>query len=345
MISHSRQQGFGLIEVVIVTALIVTALFGFAQTGATAVRLLHTQQDNLEATLLAREALEAVRSARDESWSANIAWRTVSPLASPSLRYYPVIVNSKWSLATTSPGLINGKYARYVVFAKVCRNGSDDIVSSCGTDDPGTRKVVATATSTTQSVTLTTYITDFQSYLNPSAETKSVSFENAITGTNLAAFPSNNAGTGDPAQGFTIGATAISVSKIELFLRSASATPSDIYVELRTSPTGTVLGTSNMITATTMATTSPAWVEFRFFSPVALAAATKYYVRLRSTPSSTDAGSGSVGSLYWDYYQQSPSGPYAGGEARRYIGQLSNPADAGQSLDQYDYGFRIYALP
>ncbi len=344
MIRNSRQNGFGLIEVVVVTALVVTALFGFAQAGSVAVRLLASERENLEATLLAQEALEAVRGARDQSWGSQIAWRTQSPLASPSLSYYPTVVASKWSLATSSPGLVNGIYDRYVVFEKVSRDPSDDIVSSGGTDDPGTRKVTAVASSTAgRSVVLTAYLTDFQSYLGRSVESKQISFEEAAADADLISFPSDNAGDGDPAQGFTTGGGAISVSKVELLLRRAAAVPSDIYAELRTGPAGTVRGTSNTIVASTMIDAYPAWVEFRFSDPVPLAAGTKYYIRLRSVPSSTDAGSGGAGRVHWDY-QQTPSSPYAGGEARRFIGRLSNPGDTGQELDQYDFGFRVYGI-
>ena len=333
--------GFGVIEAVVACALAAAALVGFAQAASTAVRLLRREQNIAQATLLAREALEAVRSARDESWAANIAWRTGAE--NPSLRYYPTVVADTWSLATTSPGLVNGVYERYVVFEKVGRDSQDRIVSSGGADDPGTRKVTATASSTGQSVSLVSYITDFQSYLGPPAEANAISFENAASDGDLDTFPSANAGDGDPAQGFTTG-SAISVSRVALLLRRATAAPSDIYAEIRTTAAGIVLGTSQTIFGSSLASTSPAWVDFRFLDPVALAAATKYYIRLRSVPSSTDAGSGSAGAVYWDYTQQVPSGPYAGGEARRFVGRLSNPADAGAALDQYDFGFRIYAV-
>lgn len=340
--SRRGANGFGLIEIVIVTAVMTIALFGFLQAGIVAVRLLRNEKENLEATLLAEEALEAVRAVRDESWGAGIAWRTESPLSSPSLRYYPVVQNGKWVLATTSPGLVNGKYNQYVIFERVGRNASDQIVSSGGTNDPETRKVIARATTTTKTVELVTYLTNFQKYLPRLQETKAVFFEEATTDGDLANFPSNNAGDGDPAQSFTtIG--AIEVTKVELFLRRTTAKPSDIYVELRSSPTGAILGTSNIITSSTISDDKLSWVEFRFSEPVILAAATTYYIRLRSIPSSTDAGSGSSGTIHWGYLQTASS-PYAGGQARRYIGRLSNPNDEGQLLGQYDFGFRVYDL-
>ena len=108
---------------------------------------------------------------------------------------------------------------------------------------------------------------------------------------------------------------------------------------------GTILGISQTIAADSIASTTYAWVEFRSNPPVLLVASTKYYIRLRSAPSSTDLGSGSQGTLRWGYKLTSGSGPYSGGEARRFIGKLSNASDQGESLDAYDFGFRVYTLP
>ncbi len=335
-------KGFGLIEIVIVTAIVSVALFAFSQAGALSLRLLRNEKENLEMTLLAQEALEAARAVRDESWG-NIAWRTEPPLASPSLPYYPEIVNGKWTLATTSPGPVDAKYSRFVIFEKASRDSSDRIVSSGGTNDPQTRKVIARAASTGRTIELVSYLTDFQSFLPRTGEAVAISYEGAATDGNLASFPSQNAGDGDPSQSFTTLASAIRVTKAALLLRRAASAPSDVYAELRAGPTGAVLGTSQTVSAVTISGTGPAWVDFRFPDPVALAALTSYTIRMRSVPDSTAALSGSSGTLNW-LYTQTASSPYTGGTARRYIGRLSNPADSGQELDQYDFGFKVYAL-
>src|SRR3989338_11481059 len=107
MIHNSSQKGFGLMEVVVATAVVTLALVSFSRAGVLATRLLRNQKETLEATLLAQEGLEAVRMVRDASW-ADIAWRT--DLQNPSLRYYPVVENGVWVLATISPGIINCIY-------------------------------------------------------------------------------------------------------------------------------------------------------------------------------------------------------------------------------------------
>lgn len=332
---QKKYNGFGLIEIVVVTAVITVTLFAFLQTGIVAVKLLRVEKQNLEATMLAQESLEAVRSLRDESWTNNIATLT------NGTQYYPVIVSNKWTLTITNPGIINGKYTRSIIFDQVTRDMQDKI-SASGTVDAGTRKITARTTWDGKQIELVSYITNFQESLTQPTENKSIYYEDAPTDTDLASFPSNNAGDGDPAQSFTT-VGAITISKIELYLKRTAATPSDIFVELRTTPTGTVLGTSNIITATTIPNTSYSWVEFRFPQAVNVNAATAYYIRLRSVPSSNDAGSGSAPSVRWGY-KQTASSPYAGGVARRYIGKLSNPTDQGQQLDEYDFGFRVYAL-
>ena len=335
-VNIKMQYGFGLVEIIIVTAIITTALVGFLQTEVLSVKLLRNERENLEAILLAQETIEALRSVRDESWTNKIA-----PLINGTA-YYPIIQNGKWVLTTTPPPPVNGKYTRLVVLGEVRRNAQDKI-SPAGIVDAGTRIVTSRVTwgNPAKQIELAAYITNFQEPLGGPTETKTIFYEGAVTDGDLANFPSNNSGNGDPAQGFTTLVSPISVSKAELFLKRTTASPSNIFAELRTTPTGTVLGVSNTITSATISNSALTWVEFRFSNPVSLSALTKYYLRLRSIPSSNDAFSGSAGTINWGYLQ-TPSSPYAGGEARRYIGRLSNPADTGQQLDQYDYGFRIY---
>ncbi len=333
--SFSR-SGFGIIEIVVVTAIVTLALAGFLETGALAVHLLRAEKENLEASLLAQETLEAARTLRDESWTNNIVALTIGAT------YYPVIENGKWKLTSANPGIINGKYTRTVTLNQVFRDTQDRIATS-GTLDPNTKKITAAVSWGTKTTQMITYLTNFLSLLPQQQESKIVYFEDAPTDSNFANFPSNNAGDGDPAQSFTNSASSTQITKIELFLRRATTTPSNIYLELRSSVTGSVLGTANEINSTTIATSSLSWIEFRFPVPVSLAASVKYFIRLRSDPSSTDAGSGSLGPLDWGY-RQTPSSPYAGGEAYTGIGRLSNPNDGGIKQSQYDFGFRVFAL-
>ena len=338
--SYKKNFGFGLVEIVVVIGIITVALFTFSQTSIVAIKVLRQEKENMEATLLAKESLEAVRSARDESWTNNIA-----PLANGSL-YYPVIENGKWKLSANPPGLINGKYLRYVVFGEVLRDAQDKIAPS-GNVDSGTRKATARTEwlkgSATSTIEIATYITNFQSYISGQEETKTIFFEDAPTDADLVNFPSENSGNGDPVQSFTTLAASLKVSKAEVYIRRLTADPSDIFAEIRSgSPVGSILGASNIIDSQSLSQ-NLSWVELRFPNLVNLSPLTKYYIRLRSVPSSNDVFSGSKSLIHWGYKQTAQS-PYSGGELRRYVGRLSNPSDQGQLLDQYDAGFRIYAI-
>lgn len=327
-------EALGLIEIVIVTAIVSATLAAFLQVSILSIRLLRAEQYNLEATLLAQEAMEAVRSIRDESWANNIV-----PLVYGTI-YYPVVVNSKWMMSTSNPGLFNNRYTRQVVLNQVFRNGTDDIASS-GTPDDGTRKVTVTVSWENKSVQLVMYLTNFQGQLLGISESKIISYEGANVDLDIINFPSNNLGDGDPAQSFTTLATAPKVTRVDALIHRTTSSPSDIYAEIRATPTGAALGTSNLIIGSSIAASSGTWVEFRFAPEISLSASTLYYIVLRSMPPSTDAASGSASSMNWVYL---PTNPYSGGAARRYIGRLSNPADAGEQLDAYDFGFKVYAL-
>ena len=329
-------DGFGLIEIVVVTALVSVAFFAFLQAGIAALKLLRAADTRLKATLLAEEGLEAVRSLRDESWTVNIA-----PLTNET-PYYPIIENGKWKLIAMPPPLIDGQFTRFVLFSTVNRDSEDDIALT-GTLDPDARRVTARVTTISSSFELVTYLTNFQKFFTRPTETKTISFEDAATDSDLTNFPSDNAGNGDPAQSFTTEASAFTLTKAELLLRRTTVAPSDIYLEVRTSPAGTVLGASQILTGATIASSAPAWVEFRFPDRVELKPVTAYTLRLRSVPSSTDAGSKSSGLIHW-LYRQTNKSPYSDGDARRYVGRLSTPSDTGQLLDQYDFGFKLYAL-
>jgi len=335
--SHKNANGFGLVEIVVAVGIISITLFALLQTELVAIKLLRTEKENLEAMLLAEESLEAVRSIRDESWTTQIATLTDGAL------YHPVVENGKWKLSAGSSTVISGKYQRSVTFKTALRNVRDQIAAS-GTADPDTKEVTAIVSwGSGKQKTLTAYITNFLSSITPRAEAKTFFFENGTTDANLAAFPSQNAGDGDPSQSFTTGGAAVTVTKAELYIKKVGTNLSDIYLEIRESPTGNILGTSTIITGSAISTSTLSWVSFRFPDFVALVPNQSYTLRLGSIPPSTSAGSGSAGPLHWGY-QQTASSPYSGGVARRYIGRLSNPSDQGQLLDQYDYSFRVYTL-
>lgn len=315
-----------MIEIIIATGVIGITFFALIGVAQIAFRVVRESTEDSRANFLLEEGIEAVRALRDASWDASIA-----PLISGTV-YYPVYdpTQQGWALQTADPGLIDGLFSRTIVFGGVYRRNSDDDIVDVSSPDPKTLDA---------GTRLITVRLGWGTVVSTSA---SAAYEGGTTDGDLANFPSNNAGNGDPAQSFTtLSGGPITVPKIDLILKRATADPSDIFLELRSNSTvGTVLATSQTIDSATLPL-SLAWTTFTFSSPPTLAADTQYYIRLRSIPESTVAFSGSQGTIHWGYLQTGPS-PYAGGQAYRYVGRLSNPGDTGQVLSQYDFSFRVY---
>lgn len=312
-------RGAGLIEVVVGTAIIAVSIVGILAALNLFVRAGLGTTADVQATFIAEEGLEVMRGLRDGAWS------NIDSLASGTA-YHLARVGGAWE-ATTTAQTVDEKFTRTVTIDDVYRRDSDDdIVPATSTDpntlDPDTKKVTV---SVSWGVVDTTH----------------VAYTGGDTNGDLASFPSNDAGDGNPVQSFTTPSEAVTVTGLEVLLARASGTnPSDIYAEIRSgSSVGTVLATSETVTAADF-DTELAWKTFTFPGSVELSADTTYYIRLRSDPPSTAGSSGSSGTVHWGY-KQTASSPYAGGVARRYVGRQGDESDTGQLLDQYDFSFRV----
>lgn len=154
----NSKKGFGLIEILIVTAIVSVGLLSIISFLIFSRGVTFKITRNTEAVSLAEESIEAARGIRDDSWAA------ISTLNNSTI-YYPVISSGSWTLTTINPGLINNLYTRTVVLSSVSRDGNDDIVSNGGVVDTGTRKITSTVSWTengkNEQVVLSTYITNF----------------------------------------------------------------------------------------------------------------------------------------------------------------------------------------
>ena len=131
------RQGFTLVEIIVVIAIIVLALanilafLGFDSRAAERGRI------RLVALSLAQEAMEAVRNFRD-----NTTWETTGlGSLSTDTNYHPVSNSSGWNIVLgeeTSNG-----FTRTIVFNRVSRDANDNIENSYNpvNDDPNTVKV------------------------------------------------------------------------------------------------------------------------------------------------------------------------------------------------------------
>ena len=153
-----NESGFGLVEIIVVVVIVtvsflsIMAFFLFSRAST------FKAQRNAEATSLTEQAIEAVRKLRDESWTSNIA-----TLSNSSTYFLKLQNNNRWVLQTTNPNP-SSFYTTSVVLSAVNRDASSNI-ADVGTNDPNTRKLVATTSwnnsGSNSSVVLTTYITNF----------------------------------------------------------------------------------------------------------------------------------------------------------------------------------------
>lgn len=182
------QSGQSLIELVVaigISALLIPALF----TGLLASRDGKAQlAQRSQATTLLKEANEAIRNIREKGWTTFAVNGT----------YHPQISGSSWTLANNSE-VING-FTRSLVISDVFRDANGTIVSSGGTVDPSTKKVVTTVSWTLpypSSMQSTTYLTRYLNNLTYIQTTQTDFNAGVNSGTTVAA----TVGTGIPDDG------------------------------------------------------------------------------------------------------------------------------------------------
>lgn len=141
------EGGQSLVELLVtigISAILIPALFS----GVLTSRAGRAQQDQrLQATALAREAQEAVRVIRDESWE-NFATNGV---------YHPTVFGTTWKLASGS-AVVNG-FTRKIVISDAYRDSFGNLAPS-GTIDPSIKLVttiVSWNTPIPSSVVLSSY--------------------------------------------------------------------------------------------------------------------------------------------------------------------------------------------
>lgn len=157
---HNRKQlGFFLIEVVIAVALAGGVLITVLSLVQDTVEVSQRSLERTQAAYLLDEGIEGVKTVRDSAWTTITALTSATP-------YYLSWSGTAWTL-TTTPQTV-GRFTRSIVFEDVYRDGNDDIVSSGGTLDIGTRKGTVTVSwavpSGTQSESVVFYIGDIRTY-------------------------------------------------------------------------------------------------------------------------------------------------------------------------------------
>lgn len=150
------RSGFGLLEVVIGTSIILVFFFSLMGALVAGVRLNDRNLRTTRASFLATEGIEVAKMLRASGWATNIA-----PLNSNSA-YSLEWTGGAWH-TTPTPSLIDGLYDRRLTFHTAYRDGNQDLVGS-GTSDPDTRRLVVSVSwlenGATTTASVTTYITN-----------------------------------------------------------------------------------------------------------------------------------------------------------------------------------------
>ena len=153
---QKQNKGLGLLELLVVIAIISFALTSLVGLGNYALRISHNLKQNIIATNLASETIEAVKAMKNESWNN---------LSSLNLEtsYYPAQSGQKW-IAAPGAETING-LTRQFVLSRVFRDTNDDIAPS-GNLDPETKKIIATVSwiekGKSEQISLTAYLTNWK---------------------------------------------------------------------------------------------------------------------------------------------------------------------------------------
>ncbi len=149
--------GFGLIEIVIGAAILATSLLGISSYYQQALQVSQRTGNFVRAGFLMEEGIEVAKFFRDTSWT-NISGFT------PGATYFLLWNGSTWATTTTNT-FIDGMFERKLVIDNIYRDSNDDIVSSGGTLDIGTKKATVSVSWSERGATTTknvsTYLTNF----------------------------------------------------------------------------------------------------------------------------------------------------------------------------------------
>ncbi len=154
-----NKKGIAVVEILIaigIIAIIISSLLGVV---VFSLKLSASIKETTTADALAQEIVEAVRNFRDGTdWDSDGLG-----ILNTGSAYYPEKSGDTppaWMLVEGEE-VING-FVRKVVFVDVMRDANDNIVESGGTNDPDTRKIIATVSWESKKVEIITYFTNWK---------------------------------------------------------------------------------------------------------------------------------------------------------------------------------------
>lgn len=158
--NDSKQNGYGLIEIILVVTVGVTVFLSVSVCLISFMKVALLNIDNTESLFLAKSSLEQARAVRDEDWA------NISDLVLGNSYHFDSNGTSpeKWIAQTGTKN--EDKYTVWITISEVRRDGNDDIVPIGGTVDVDTLKVISnvswSAASGAKEISLYEYLTNFR---------------------------------------------------------------------------------------------------------------------------------------------------------------------------------------
>lgn len=169
--NNSKQNGYGLIEIIIVTTVVILVFLGVSECLNSFLRIALHNTDTTEALSLAKSSLEQARAVRDEDneGAGDLDWMNISgldPLVPVDFYSFKSDGGSPAKWESQSAKKTVGKYTVWIEISEVRRDSNDDIISSGGYIDDNTLKITSyvswSAASGAKQVSLFEYLTNFR---------------------------------------------------------------------------------------------------------------------------------------------------------------------------------------
>ena len=155
MKSSPSKKGFGLVEVVIASAVLSVSLLGISGFFQTALSASRVTEAAVQGDYLLEEGMETAKLFRDMSYTKNVK------NMSTTTTYYFAWNGTNWATTTTKT-IVDSKFERKLTFTDVNRDVNSDI-AAVGTYDPDVKLV--TVSVSWWSTALGTTTKSIQTYL------------------------------------------------------------------------------------------------------------------------------------------------------------------------------------
>jgi len=157
---RQKKEAFGIIEVLIASAIIIVILAALTMTGRATLNSSSYLQERTQALYLAQEGIESVRQMRDTAWidtDVNTNWGTIANLSGDYAVIYSQTISGFVATGSANTGknlTVDGtQFTRLLTFSSVgglipndTSQSGGSVYASTGVAPPNAKKVTATVT-------------------------------------------------------------------------------------------------------------------------------------------------------------------------------------------------------